>query len=334
MDQHHRVLRLGAAVILCAVVMRLAGSGALDPLAERLAGADAQSFFLYLETGRIVRFSPSLEETSDTGEETRAPETTGATQAAEILVPCFSPEDAADIQITDNPGLSPDLESLLTTPLDWDLTAEGPTVLILHTHTTESYTKNGEDYAESSEYRTLDENYNMLSIGDAVAEILTEAGITVLHDRQLHDYPSYNGSYSSARSAIRDYLDQYPTIRLVLDLHRDASESAGAQMRTEAQVDGEDSAQLMFVVATGSAAGAQPHWRENLSLVLKLQVQLEDQAPGITRPINLRALRFNQDLSQGAVLVEVGAAGNTHAEALTAARQLALAIVALAKGSG
>ena len=148
----------------------------------------------------------------------------------------------------------------------------------------------------------------MLCIGDAVANILRSHGIGVLHDRQVNDYPSYNGSYTRARETMAEYLNQYPSIQLVLDLHRDASDNGGNQLKTLAQVDGEPSAQLMLVVGTNYDA-----WQENLALAAKLHAQLERENPGIMRPISFRSQRFNQDLSPGALLIEVGAAGNTRA---------------------
>lgn len=244
----------------------------------------------------------------------------------EPALPVFSGEE---IQLYNTSSKEPDTLSLLGSPLSWDLTQEGPAVLILHTHTTESYTKAGEDYVESAAWRTLDENYNMLSIGKRVAEILEENGIEVLRDEEMHDYPSYNGSYVDARKSIQAILEEHPTIKMVLDLHRDAAGTGANQLRTYALVAGQTAAQLMLVMGTNYDT-----WQDNLSLGLKLQAQLERQAPGITRPVNIRASRFNQDLCPGALLVEVGAAGNTHAEALLAAEELARAIVALAKGTG
>ena len=123
-------------------------------------------------------------------------------------------------------------------------------------------------------------------------------------------------------------MKQYPSIRLVLDLHRDAAGEGTSQMRTSAIADGERSAQLMLVMGTNYET-----YPDNLSLALKVQAQLERQCPGITRPLQLRAARFNQDLCPGSLLVEVGAAGNTHPEARRAADQLAKAIVALADGT-
>lgn len=244
-------------------------------------------------------------------------------------IPSFSPEDGAEIAIVNTSRETPDCGALIAQPLYWSLTTGGPRVLILHTHTTESYTQTDEAYTESADYRTLAEDYNMLSIGDRVAELLEDAGITVIHDRTLHDYPSYTSAYTHARKSIRQYLTEYPGIQLVLDLHRDAMEDSGGQIHTAVG----DSAQIMFVMGTGSTGLPHPNWRENLSVALKLSALLEENRPGILRPMSLRPQRYNQDLSNGALLVEIGTAGNTHAEALQAAQALAEAVIALERGS-
>ena len=323
----HRTLRAGAAAILCAVTFRLCSSGLPEKFLSWLTQPNTLAFLTYLETGRNVRFSASQAIFLDYSAESPQP---WAPAEAEPL-PSFSDSSLTELYYACS--LRPDVQSLLEQPLTWDLTGTAPTVLILHTHSTESYTQAGENYVESSAYRTLDENYNMLSIGARVVELLAENGITAIQDRQLHDYPSYNGSYVDARKSIQQYLSEYPTIRLVLDLHRDAAGTTGHQLRTEAEVDGQTCAQLMLVMGSNAAGQDHPNWKENLSLGLKLQAQLETQAPGITRHTILRAQRFNQDLCPGALLVEVGAAGNTHEEALRAADQLAQAIVALSKGT-
>ncbi len=333
MGQDKRILRIGAAAILCALVLRIFASGILDPVVAWLLKPETQSFLLYLETGRIVRFSPSFSENANPDGESPPPFWNSQTVLAPAEAPVFSAEDGALLHMSYACALRPDLEKLLTQPLEWDLTGEGPRVLILHTHTTESYTRHSEHYTESSAYRTLDENYNMLFVGQTVAEILEAGGISVIHDRTLHDYPSYNGSYNHARNTIAAYLEEYPTIQLVLDLHRDASGDLNNQLKTQATVDGVPSAQLMLVIGTNAAGLKHPDWEENLALGLKIQAQLEKMAPGITRPINLRTQRFNQDMTPGSLLIEVGAAGNSHDEARLAAETLARAIVALAQGA-
>ena len=326
MDQQGKVLRFGAWVILFALTAKLISAGHFAWFTDALKNPNIQSFLIYIETGRNVRFSPSLEENSHTLE-SPPPE-----KGEEAALPVFSAEDG-DIAIYDTYGIAPELGSLLEQPLTWNLRMEAPTVLILHTHATESYTKTDENYRESSAYRTLDENYNMLSIGSRVADVLSQNGIAVIHDRELHDYPSYDGSYNHARETIGYYLERYPTIRLVLDLHRDASGDLNNQKRTVTVVDEEDVAQLMLVMGTDAGGLSHPNWRENLALGLKMQKTLEDLAPGITRPVLMRTQRFNQDLCSGALLVEVGTAGNSHPEALRAAEVLAEAIVVLSRGS-
>jgi stage II sporulation protein P len=325
MDLQQKTRRFGAWVILCSMLLRLQAMLTVDDLASFLARPKVASILLSLETGRNVRFSLPFtkEHTAESGAPWSPPES----------LPVFSPQQAEKVQIHYGCDLRPDLQQLLPEPLQWYLPLPEPTVLILHSHATESYTKSGEHYDESAAYRTLDENHNMLSIGDRVAELLEQYGITVIHDRTLHDHPNYNTAYGNSRVSVQNYLQQYPSIQLVLDLHRDALEQEGKQLPTTARVKGKSCAQLMLV--TGTNAGGLDHgqWEKNLSLALKLHTQLEQQTPGITRPLQLRNQRFNQDLLPGSLLVEVGAAGNTHQEALLAAEQLAYAIVALSKGT-
>ena len=326
MDQQQKTKRFGFYIILCACVLRLSMAGIPGMLLRNLVQTGTSSILTYLETGRNVRFSASLEKKMDFFRESPMPWIPLPEK------PRFSKSDAAFVEMDYDCVYRPDLEILVTQPLDWNLTGVEPKVLILHTHTTESYTKDGEQYTETAAYRTLDENFNMLSIGDVVAQTLEQAGISVIHDRKIHDYPSYSGAYVHSRSTVEEILEQYPSICLVLDLHRDALEKNGRQYRPLVQVDGGAAAQLMLVVGTNVSRQSHENWQENLSLALKLQIQLQRLSPEIMRPLNLRSQRFNQDLSPGALLVEVGAAGNTREEAVAAARKLAEAVVSLMMG--
>ena len=324
MKQLSHARRVGITAILCALVLRLWSEGYGERLFRLITSPEAAAFYIYLETGRDVRFSPSLPAFSPDFMESPPAATI---PASEPTLPSFSDADGLELYYAS--AEKPDIPALLAQPLQWNLRGGEPTVLIIHTHTTESYTRVDEPYTESAAWRTADEGYNMISVGETVKQILEDNGIPVLHDRELHDYPSYNGSYTRTRKAIQDYVNQYPSIQLILDLHRDAAGEGRNQMRTHATVDGAPSAQLMLVMGTNYDT-----YPENLSLALKVHAQLEAQCPGITRPLQLRAARFNQDLCPGALLVEVGAAGNTHPEAHLAAEQLAKAIVALAEGTG
>ena len=99
-------------------------------------------------------------------------------------------------------------------------------------------------------------------------------------------------------------------------------------------VDGQQIAQLMLVVGTDAGGLDHPNWENNMALAVRLQTMLERLCPGICRPFSFRTQRFNQDLSSGALIVEIGAAGNTREEALRATEYLAQAIIALSYGSG
>ena len=325
-----KVLKVGTAVILAALVLRLLGAG----LGEFILSPKAASWMLFLQTGRMPRpgnlvftdptqptMPPSVPETIPT-----------PTEPVEDAIPTFSPEDAAAITVSCGFSWKADLPALVSQPLAWDLTGAEPTVLILHSHTTESYS--GSNYKETSPYHTLDAHENMISIGSYVADILEAGGISVIHDTTVHDNPSYDLSYTNSRQTVQKYLQQYPSIRLVLDLHRDSYEdAAGNQASHTVFSQGEELAPLMFVVGTDYGGLNHPNWQENLSLALKLQTQLENLCPGICRNLNLRSQRFNQDLSAGSLLVEVGASGNTRAQALNAAQALAQAVLSLAHGS-
>lgn len=344
MDRQQWSLRIGASVVICALLLRLTATGFFQPVAEFLSKPNIASFLIYLETGRVVRFSQSSEVLEVFAYESAVPdfalqlpaatEPEEATEPPEPTLPVFTAADGDSVEFKNSAGKKFNAGKLITQALTWDLTVEEPTVLILHTHATESYTATKkEKYEESSAFRTLEKEYNMVSVGDYLTELLEESGVEVVHDRKLHDYPSYNGSYSNARKSIEKYLKKYPSICLVLDLHRDASSDLNNQMRTKAKVDGKTSAQIMFVVGTNGTGQKHPNWKKNLGLAMKLQVQLERLAPGICRKINLRSQRFNQDESPGALIVEVGAAGNTREEALRAVEVLAQAIIDLSHGA-
>lgn len=331
-------LRVGAAAIACAILLRVSSGGALGAVVEAISSPEAVAVMLYLETGRVVRPTepqmPAFSAEQETAAETQPPETTApAASYEEPAQAVFAADDADLVEVNSVCGYDADLPTLLQQPLSWDLIQEAPTVLILHTHGTESYTKT-EDYTESSSYRTLDTDYNVVSIGEELAKTLEAGGVKVIHDTTLHDYPSYSGSYNHARAAIKEYLEEYPSIAMVLDIHRDSVESSdGEQIRFTAQADGQSVAQLMMVVGTDASGLSHPDWQDNMALAVKLHAQLEKNSPGICRPISFRSQRFNQDLSTGAMLIEVGSAGNTRAEALQAAKQLGQAILELARGT-
>ena len=205
---------------------------------------------------------------------------------------------------------------------------EGPQVLIVHTHGSEAYTMPpGEEYEASSECRTTDCNYNVVRIGDEIAAALEEAGISVIHDATLHDYPQYSGAYDRSLATINSYLEQYPSISFVLDIHRDAiSDGEGNMYKVVSNVAGVNAAQMTFVIGTDGGGLEHPNWRENLKLAAAVQQNLLDDYPTLMRPITVRNSRYNQHVTTGSLLVEMGAAGNSLDEALLSGRLLGQAL--------
>lgn len=196
------------------------------------------------------------------------------------------------------------------------LTGDGPQVLIIHSHGSEAYTMPaGQEYTASGTYRTLDTNYNVVRVGDEIAAVLSGYGISVLHDRTLHDVPSYNDAYNSSLSSVEDYLVKYPSLVYVLDIHRDAIQDAnGTQYKLVSQEDPR-AAQCCLVMGMAS-----DRWAENMSLAIAVQETLVSQGATLMRPIAARGYRYNQHLPIDSLLVEVGAAGNSLDEAIFSAR--------------
>ena len=213
---------------------------------------------------------------------------------------------------------------------------EGPQVLILHTHGSEAYTMPpGLEYEPTSECRTTDCTCNVVRVGDELAGVLEAAGLTVVHDTTLHDYPEYSGAYDRSLTTAKAYLEQYPSIQFILDVHRDAiSDGNGGMYKVVSDVAGQNAAQLSFVVGTDGGGLEHPLWQENLKLAAAITQCLAEDYPTLMRPITVRNSRYNQHLTTGTLLVEVGAAGNSLDEALLSARLLgnALAEVILRPG--
>ena len=200
------------------------------------------------------------------------------------------------------------------------LSDDAPQVLIIHTHGSEAYTMpKGQEYISTGTCRTADASVNMIRVGDEVAAVLSSYGISVLHDRVLYDDPAYDGAYERAADAIRGYLEKYPTLSFVLDVHRDAIEDkAGHQYKVITRED-PSCAQISLVMGSNN-----DHWLENVKLAVAVQQRLTDTSPTLMRPMTLRNSNYNQHLTTGSMLVEIGTAGNSLSEALRAAQLFAM----------
>lgn len=187
-----------------------------------------------------------------------------------------------------------------------------PQVLIMHTHTTESYEPFvRSSYDPSFNYRTTDPAYNMVSVGNAITEQLEAAGIATIHDATIHDYPSYNGSYERSAETVKKILEQYPSICVVLDIHRDAIQDGNTLAQPVVEIDGKESAQVMIISGCDDGTMDMPNYLQNFHFACQLQSSMESMYPGLTRPILFDYRKYNQDLTTGSLLLEIGTHGNT-----------------------
>lgn len=360
--------RYGAAMVALSLCLRLGIFLGLDAKAAAMLSQAARqeefaAWMLYLETGKRAG---TAEETQPVYvlEVTRAPEETPEEVPEEV--PEEIPEEAAEEAPEEVPEEVPDLHAalpgtlvsaeaiavvggctytydkaaLLSRPSTLDFSVDEPTILIVHTHASESYTPEaGKAYETAGAFRTLDTDYSVIQVGKALAETLRSYGLQVVHDATINDYPSYNDSYANSLSRIEAWKKQYPSLQMVIDLHRDAAEDEqGNAVALTAEVNGADCAQLMLVVGTDQGGLYHPNWQENLANALKLQSVLEGMYPGLCRSLNLRTERFNQHETPGSILVEVGCTGNTLTQAKRSAvllgEALASMIESLTQGDG
>ena len=225
-----------------------------------------------------------------------------------------------------NTSFELDLRSLVSAGTSVKLANDGPQILIIHTHGSEAYTPDKtESYDVSDTFRTEDPKYSVIRVGDELASCFESYGLSVIHDKSLYDYPSYTGSYAKSEEAVKKYLAEYPSITVVLDVHRDSIGDDDVVYKTVAESGGKPCAQLMMLVGTGENGLEHPNWQENLKFALYLQSAVVSKYPTLPRPIALKKERYNQHLSTGYLILEVGSSGNTLSEALNAVRLFASA---------
>lgn len=192
-----------------------------------------------------------------------------------------------------------------------------PLVLIYHTHATESFEPyDSEFYDSRNTWRSVNNNNNITLVGDKICEVLKENGINVIHDKTQHDYPSYNSSYNRSEETVKNYLEKYPSIKIALDIHRDAIQRGDTLVKPVTTIDGKKLAQVMIIAGCENQNNELPNWRENLKFAVKLQDKMSSQYGDIARPIMFCYRKYNQHLTNGSLLLEVGSHGNTLEEAV------------------
>lgn len=197
-----------------------------------------------------------------------------------------------------------------------------PQILIMHTHTTESYQPDDSGHYDPDYIcRTTDSSKNMTAVGDAMTEVFESRGIRTYHDSTVHDYPSYNGSYDRSRVTVENILEKYPSIKVVLDVHRDAIErESGEIIAPTVTVNGQKAAQVMIICGCDDGTMGMPDCMKNLRTASLFQQYMEKRYNGLTRPVLYDYRKYNQDLTTGSLLIEVGSHGNSLEQAVYAGR--------------
>ena len=224
--------------------------------------------------------------------------------------------------------IAAEIENPLPFTVEWN--SPEPQILIMHTHATEDYRlSSGLWFRPGDGSRTTDRSFNMCAVGRVMADTLNAAGLNTLHDETLNDYPSYTGSYANSRAVVQQYLAQYPSIKIVLDVHRDAIETEnGSRMAPVCTVNGQQAAQVMIICGCDNGSSViLPNYRQNLRFAAAWERAMEAAFPGFTRPVLFSYRFYNQDLTPGSLLIEVGGHGNNLNEALYAGQLAAEGLV-------
>lgn len=196
---------------------------------------------------------------------------------------------------------------------------EQPQVLILHTHGTESYSD-----SRTGTSRSTDRSENVVRVGKELEGILNFYGIPTIHSEVMHDEASYITAYASSRREAERILKQHPSIKYVIDLHRDAlPPDSQVPVKPYTVINGEGVAQVMLVIGTNAGGGNHPNYVKNLTIASHIQREMNEVYPTLARPINVRNAIFNQNICPGSILLEVGSDANTLKEALSAVRLFA-----------
>lgn len=212
------------------------------------------------------------------------------------------------------------------------VSAMGPSVLIYHTHTFESYSKTStQSYKEVAKWRTTNLDYNVVRVGEELQkQLASRYGIIVLQDRTDHETPKLGTSYVRSLATAQSYIKKHDSLDIIIDLHRDAY-SPRSWSPAKITIGGQDVARVMLVIGngegqTGNGFSNKPDWEKNIQVAKSITDELNAIHPELARPVLVKTGRYNQHLAPGCILIEVGHNENSLDEALAAMPYLAEAI--------
>ena len=221
--------------------------------------------------------------------------------------------------VKDSTGSGTDLNAALQEAPSVHLKGDGSVeILIYHTHTSEAYSSSYTGfYYTDMETRTGNQDQSVVAAGEELKRALEAMGFGVVHDTTVND-TLYNGSYDRSWEVLQKNLEEYPTIQVTIDVHRDSmTTESGVKYKPTVTVDGRKAAQVMLIAGCDADGGWGdfPRWEENLRLALRVQEKLQTLYPGFARPLNFSNSKYNMNATPGSMLVEVGTEVNTVSEA-------------------
>lgn len=315
--------RIHPLLISCAIIVSLAFSISVNQLAFRSLANNFSivSAILAIEYG--IYFDEAEQQLSE-----------NSTSAQSNFVPITTQREpneydeldakalAEEIDINDQTSKFYELWKMIYAPIDLGIetNTKQPEILVIHTHGTESFANDENyDYQASIDRRSTDREISIAKIATILVDNLNENGISTVYCDEYHDYPEYPGSYDRSLVTIEEYLEEYPSIKMVIDVHRDAIIGLNdTHNYTTVEIDGKECAQLMLVIGTNASGLEHDNWSDNLNNATNLQMYIDQSNEGLMRPINLRESRFNQHMTSGSFILEVGTSGNTLTHAINA----------------
>lgn len=353
MKQIGDILVRALPLVLCVALMGLA-LYAVWPLEWRVVGEEAASLVMGLQhplESADVLVEQLTATQADTAPTLPSVSASAAAQSTASVIPpkgdgggAVSEEQlgggvnvAGLVTVKNVSGVDYDFATLLAagTPTA-AVSSTAPQVLIVHTHATESYMPYYAGYYNADDVtRSTNTAENMVAVGEVIAQELRAAGVPTIHDATLHDSPAYTGAYARSEATIKAYLQKYPSIQVVLDIHRDAVIREDlTKVKPTVTVNGQKAAQMMLIVGgVNNEEYPNDYCEHNLQLGLQVHETLEQTAQGIMRPLYLVNERYNQGLCAGSLLVEMGTDANTLSEALYSGRLLGKALAEILHGA-
>ena len=344
-------------IVACVIFLIPRGTAAEPPITDTATETESDT--------QLTTVPESTESSEQTSAESTSEETTGQESDTETDTEAAVPSGLYDFDYSSVPegssaiipadlslvsfgenyiinstGYTPNIKELLYAELGGDgleslSASDAPLVLIIHTHGTESYTEHGATYYtdDGGEFaRSHNSKENVVAVGSVLADVLKRAGIPTVHSTVLHDSVQYKDSYTRSAQTIEKYLETYPTIKLVIDVHRDSViNSNGDIIKPITLADGERCAQIKCTVGSSWSGEKYDTWEKNLSLALKVRKALNDKYTNVCRPVSLEETPYNQNLAPYSMTVEIGASGNSLEEAMCAADILGAALSEIIK---